>query len=202
MTCCPKWRRPSKTSRRRSARVHSEGLPVMLGRSWWPARNSSQRGLPINNKMHALSAARNFRLRAEIRNGEMVTQTRRSPDNSAPRRLPPGSSRLQANKHPAGAGSPEARCFGRGSSEKRTDNRRPHSVAAGSLASRKFLRRGTFRGRRRRQHPGSTLAFVETEDSANFRVDIQFAKVRRLFRPLHGPAYAADKLGFMGAIPC
>ena len=32
MTCCPRWRRPSKTSRRRSARVHSEGLPVMPGR--------------------------------------------------------------------------------------------------------------------------------------------------------------------------
>ena len=88
--------------------------------------------------MRALSAARNFRLRAEIRNGEMVTQTRRSPDNSAPRRLPPGSSRLQANKHPAGAGSPEARCFGRGSSEKRTASRRSNLAASASPASRMF----------------------------------------------------------------
>ena len=46
------------------------------------------------------------------------------------------------------------------------------------------------------------MAFVEAEDGANFRVDIQFAKVGRLFRPLHGPAYAADKIGFMGTIPC
>ena len=133
----------------------------------------------------------------------MVTQTRRSPDNSAPRRLPPGSSRLQANKHPAGGGSPEARCFGRGSSEKRTDNRRPHSAAAGSLAFRKFSRAGNFRRSRGGVSiQAAALAFVETEDTANFRVDIQFAKVGRLFRPLHGPAYAADKIGFMGAIPC
>ena len=44
--------------------------------------------------MRALSAARNFRFCVEIRNGEMVTRTRRSPDNSVPRRLPPGSSHL------------------------------------------------------------------------------------------------------------
>ena len=132
MTCCPKWRRPSNTVRRRSARVHSERLPDMLGRVRGLARHgrSPQRGLPINNKMRALSAARNLRMRAEIRNGETATQTRRSPDNSAPRRPPPGSSRLQANKHPAGASSPEARCFGRGSSEKRTANRRSYLAAS------------------------------------------------------------------------
>src|SRR4029077_3684864 len=104
-----------------------------------------QGGLPINNKMRAPSAVWNLRMRAEIRNAEMVTQTRRSPDNSAPRCLLPESSHLPANKHPAGAGSPEARCFGRGSSEKRTDNRRPHSAATGSLASPKFSRTANFR---------------------------------------------------------
>src|SRR4029077_8562380 len=31
MTCCPKWRRPSRTERTRSARVHSDRLPDIPG---------------------------------------------------------------------------------------------------------------------------------------------------------------------------
>ena len=81
--------------------------------------------------MHAPSAAQNLRMCAEIQNGETASQTYRSPDNSARRRRPPGSSRLQANKHRAGASSPEARCFGPGSSEKRTE-------AEGSVFPRPF----------------------------------------------------------------
>ena len=75
--------------------------------------------------------------------------------------------------------------------------------AADSPASRTFWLAAfsEVRGRRQRSRPAA-LAFVETEDTANFGVDIQFAKVGRLFRPLHSPVYAADKIGFMGAIPC
>ena len=40
------------------------------------------------------------------------------------------------------------------------------------------------------------------EDTANFRVDLQFTKVGRLFGPLHIPTYGADKIGFVDAIPC
>src|SRR5205807_8795946 len=78
--------------------------------------------LPINNKMRAPSAARNFRTRAEIQNDETAVQTNRSPDSYAPHRPPPGSSRWQANKHLGDASSPAARCFCRASSEKRIDD--------------------------------------------------------------------------------
>src|SRR5206468_7675354 len=135
--------------------------------AWGPVRNSRKRDLPINNKKHALSVAWNFRMRAEIQNGETATQIDRSPDNCARRYLPPGSSRLQANKRRAGAGSPEARCSARVSSEKRTESRRSYSASIGSLASRMFSAPARFRHSRAaqptrlppqmgesRQHPG------------------------------------------------
>jgi hypothetical protein len=48
----------------------------------------------------------------------MAKQTKRTPDNYALQCLPPESSRLRANRRPAGASWPGARCFGRGSSGK------------------------------------------------------------------------------------
>src|SRR5260370_37636089 len=54
----------------------------------------------------------------------------------------------------------------------------------------------------RRDRPSRCLAFIETEDTANFWIDFQFAKVRRLFGPLHTPAYAADEIAFVNAVPC
>src|SRR5439155_5117596 len=109
-----------------------------------------KRDLPINNKKRALSATRNFRIRAEIQNDETAVQTNRSPDNCAPHRLPPGSSRWQANKHPADASSPEARCFCPVPSEKRIDDRKSHSASSGSGASRRFS------ARERLRTPGAT----------------------------------------------
>src|SRR5947199_4622734 len=52
-----------------------------------------------------------------------------------------------------------------------------------------------------RDRPDRCLTFIETEDAANFFVDFQFAEVGRPFGPSHTPTYAADKIGFMNAIP-
>ena len=162
-----------------------------------PRRRGSlpKRDLPINNKTRALSAAENLRMRAEIRNGETATQTNRLRDNCARHHPPPGSSRLQANKHPAGASSPEARCFCPGSSEKRTEQEtvRDSRVCRTRLSS---------------IWTGATLSVhAAASPSSNRRtarislVDFQFAKVRRLFWPLHIPTYAADEIAFVKAIP-
>src|SRR5437763_8123383 len=53
----------------------------------------------------------------------------------------------------------------------------------------------------RRNRPSRCVTFVETKDAANFFVNLQFAKVRRLFGPLHIPGDATNEILFMNAIP-
>src|SRR5438552_4841434 len=65
-----------------------------------------------------------------------------------------------------------------------------------------FRLASVFGLRRRRDCPSRCLTLVETQHTANFFVDFQFMKVGRLLGPLHTPTYAADKIGFVNAIPC
>ena len=83
-------------------------------------------------------------MRAEIQNGETATQTNRLRGNCARRHRRPGSSRWPGDKHPADASSPEARCFGPGSSEKRNSKQEMVFPATHSLVCRKLSERSIF----------------------------------------------------------
>src|SRR5215475_2333433 len=50
--------------------------------------------------------------------------------------------------------------------------------------------------------PRCRVAFIKSKHGANFVIDFEFTKVRSLLRPVHTPAYAADEIAFMMAIPC
>src|SRR5438874_938553 len=50
--------------------------------------------------------------------------------------------------------------------------------------------------------PPCRVALIESEHSADFVVDFELVKLRSLFRPFHTPAYAADEIAFVKAIPC
>src|SRR5262245_57552324 len=54
---------------------------------------------------------------------------------------------------------------------------------------------------RRAVRPRCRVAFIESEHGADFVVDFEFTKIRRLFWPIHCPACAADEIAFVIAIP-
>src|SRR5262249_11698145 len=58
-----------------------------------------------------------------------------------------------------------------------------------------------FRVPRRTDGPRRCLTVIEAKDGPNFLINFQFTKVRRLLRPPNAPAYAADEIAFVNAIP-
>src|SRR6266850_3993030 len=50
--------------------------------------------------------------------------------------------------------------------------------------------------------PRCRIALIESKYRADFVIDFQFTKVRRLFWPLYVPTYTADEIAFVKAIPC
>src|SRR5881394_1054094 len=50
--------------------------------------------------------------------------------------------------------------------------------------------------------PRRRIAFIESENGADFVIDFEFTKVGSLLRPVYTPVYAADEIAFVKAIPC
>ena len=50
--------------------------------------------------------------------------------------------------------------------------------------------------------PRCRVALIESKHGADFVIDCEFTKVRRLFWPLYVPTYAADEIPFVKAVPC
>src|SRR5262245_1807007 len=53
----------------------------------------------------------------------------------------------------------------------------------------------------RTECPRCRIAIIESEHRTDFVIDFELVKLRSLFRPFHIPAYAADEIAFMTAIP-
>ena len=171
-----------------------------------------KRDLRINNKRRAPSAAQNLRMRAEIQNGETASQTHRLRDNSARHCPPPESSRLQADKHPAGVNSPEVRCFDPGF------QRKTYSKQEMELGCERFAGVANVFGSRAL----SAVAGCAADTAATTDVRVQAAaspSSNRSTPRISGSIFSsrklgacsghctlqrvrADKIGFVEAIPC
>src|SRR5215211_8693141 len=55
---------------------------------------------------------------------------------------------------------------------------------------------------RRADCPRRRVALIESEHGSNFVIDFKFTEIRCSFRPAHTPAYAADEIAFVEAVPC